>query len=42
MCGSEGNEPALPDTPTAPLGSGIVLLTTLGTAYLVGKKHKEE
>ena len=25
-----------------PLGSGIVLLTALGTAYLVGKKRREE
>ena len=40
--GSEGNEPALPDTPTAPLGSGIVLLTALGTAYLIGKRRKED
>ena len=26
----------------APLGSGIVLLTVLGGAYLVGKKNREE
>ena len=26
----------------APLGSGIVLLTALGAAYLVGKRRKEE
>ena len=26
----------------APLGSGIVLLTALGAAYLVGKKRREE
>ena len=26
----------------SPLGSGIVLLTALGAAYLVTKKHKEE
>ena len=25
-----------------PVGSGIVLLTTLGAAYLVGKKRREE
>ena len=25
-----------------PIGSGIVLLTTLGAAYLVGKKRREE
>ena len=26
----------------APVGSGIVLLTALGAAYLVGKKRREE
>ena len=26
----------------APLGTGIVLLTALGAAYLVGKKHSEK
>lgn len=26
----------------APLSTGIVLLTTLGAAYLVGKKRREE
>ena len=26
----------------APLGNGIVLLTALGAAYLVGKRRKEE
>lgn len=26
----------------SPIGSGIVLLTALGTAYLVGKKRREE
>jgi len=26
----------------APLGTGIALLTALGAAYLVGKKHKEK
>ena len=26
----------------APLGTGIVLLSVLGGAYLVGKKHREE
>ena len=26
----------------APLGSGIVLLTTLGAAYMVAKKRREE
>ena len=33
--GATGNQPA-------PLGSGIVLLTALGAAYLVGKKRREE
>ena len=26
----------------APLGTGIMVLTALGAAYLVGKKHREE
>ncbi len=26
----------------APLGSGVVVLVALGTAYLVGKKHLEK
>jgi hypothetical protein len=26
----------------APLGSGILLLSVLGGAYLIGKKRKEE
>ena len=26
----------------APLGTGIVVLTALGAAYLVGKRHREE
>ena len=26
----------------APLGSGIVLLASLGAAYMVAKKHREE
>ena len=33
--GETGNQPA-------PLGSGIVLLTALGAAYLVGKRRKED
>ena len=33
--GSQTDEPA-------PLGSGIVLLTALGTAYGIAKKHREE
>ena len=43
----EGSTPGLPGhgqtgNQDAPLGSGIVLLTSLGAAYLVGKKRKEE
>jgi hypothetical protein len=34
--GQGGNQDA------APLGSGIVMLTALGAAYLVGKKRREE
>ena len=30
------------DNENAPLGTGIVLLTALGGAYLVGKKRREE
>ena len=26
----------------APLGTGIAVLTALGCAYLIGKRHKEE
>ena len=42
-----GGMPGLPghghDTnQPAPLGTGIALLTTLGAAYLVGKKRREE
>ena len=33
--GQTGNQPA-------PLGTGIALLTTLGAAYLVGKRRREE
>ena len=42
------NVPMLPNhnqndnQPAAPLGSGIALLTTLGAAYLVGKRKREE
>ena len=47
---ADGDTPIMPGLPihgsnesqNAPLGSGIVLLTALGAAYLVGKKHKEE
>ena len=40
-------EPLLPnhglsDNADAPLGTGIAVLTALGAAYLVSKKHKEE
>ena len=43
----DGGTPALPihgqsGNQNAPLGTGIVLLTTLGAAYLVGKKRREE
>ena len=42
-----GGFPGLPDhgetgDVDAPLGTGIVLLASLGAAYLVGKKRKEE
>ena len=42
-----GGSPMLPGhgentNQPAPLGSGIVLLTVLGGAYLVGKKNREE
>ena len=30
------------DDQPAPLGTGLVVLTALGAAYLVGKKRKEE
>ena len=30
------------DSDQVPLGNGIVLLTALGTTYLVGKKHKKD
>jgi len=32
--GQNGNQPA-------PLGGGIMVLTTLGAAYLIGKRRKE-
>ena len=35
MHGEDANQPA-------PLGTGLVVLTALGAAYLVGKKRKEE
>ena len=31
-----------PNNQNAPLGSGIVLLTALGAAYLVGKRREED
>ena len=36
------NETSNQDANETPIGSGIVLLTALGTAYLVGKKRMEE
>ncbi len=33
--GQNGNQPA-------PLGNGIMVLTALGAAYLIGKRRKEE
>ena len=33
--GETGNQPA-------PLGTGVMVLTALGAAYLVGKRHKED
>jgi len=50
---TEGNRTFTPMLPTShglqdnqngdtPVGSGIVLLTALGAAYLVGKKRREE
>lgn len=36
------NETSNQDANETPIGSGIVLLTALGTAYLVGKKRSEE
>ena len=32
----------LPDDQTAPVGTGIAVLTALGAAYALGKKRKEE
>ena len=45
--GGEGNNPALPKhgettNQNAPLDTGIMVLTALGAAYLVGKKRREE
>jgi len=31
-----------PEEPSAPLGSGVVVLTALGGAYLIGKKRRQE
>ena len=47
---TEGGGPLTPGLPThglnenqnAPLGSGIVLLASLGAAYMVAKKRREE
>ena len=43
----DGGTPLLPnhgsnENHNAPLGTGIAVLTTLGAAYLVGKKRREE
>ena len=43
----EGGLPGMPGhggtgNANAPLGTGIVVLTALGAAYLVGKRHREE
>ena len=43
----EGEMPLLPthgetNNQGAPLGTGIVVLTALGAAYLVGKRRKED
>ena len=43
----DGGSPMLPnhglnENQNAPLGTGIAVLTTLGAAYLVGKKRREE
>lgn len=43
----DGVGPGLPghgldDNQDAPLGSGIALLTALGSAYLIGKRRKED
>ena len=42
-----GGMPGIPghggsDNADAPLGTGIALLTTLGAAYLIGKRRKKE
>ncbi len=44
LCNREdGDLPGIPPhSHTAPLCSGIAVLTALGAAYLVGKKRKEE
>ena len=43
----EGGLPGMPGhggtgNANAPLGTGIVVLTAFGAAYLVGKRHREE
>ncbi|MBQ3950907.1 MAG: hypothetical protein II661_10575 [Bacteroidales bacterium] len=45
--GRENTPPALPThgketNQPAPLGTGVMVLTALGAAYLVGKKRREE
>ena len=36
------HEPDNPGNQPAPVGSGLAILAGLGTAYLVGKKRREE
>ena len=43
----DGGTPGLPDhdepgNQDAPLGSGVAVLLSLGAAYMVAKKHREE
>ena len=45
--GTRGGFPGLPnhgesDNQSAPLGTGIALMTAFGAAYLVGKRRKED
>lgn len=45
--GETGGTPALPahghnENQAAPLGTGVMVLTALGAAYLTGKRRKED